>query len=79
MEGVARWSREEGVVRILLRRTGLAKKWTGTKKIMKNPPKKDEATVALLKMTKQPTKHLLNKITGVPSNKKNKGIGSCGS
>ena len=33
------------------------------------PPKKDEVIIALLKMTRQPTKHLLKKDAGVPSTK----------
>ena len=32
-------------------------------------PTKEEVIVAFLKMTKQPTKHLMKKATGVPSRK----------
>ena len=42
-----------------------------------HPPKKDEVFIALLKMTRHPTKHLLKKDTWTPS--QYRGIGSYGS
>ena len=42
--------------------------------MVKNPPKKDEVIMAPLEVAKQPSKPLLKKATGSPSNK-TKGIG----
>ena len=34
---------------------------------MVNNPPKEEVIVALLKVTRQPTRHMLKKVTGIPS------------
>ena len=44
-----------------------------------HPPIKDEVNIALSKMTRQPTKHLLKKDVGWVPSKKKKRIGSYGS
>ena len=46
---------------------GEGKNWV--QEITKNPSKKDEVIVALLRMTRPPTTHLLKKVTGVPCRK----------
>ena len=43
----------------------------------KNPPKKEEVIVALLRTTKQLAKHLMKQVIGFPCREKR--IGSCGS
>ena len=50
-------------------------KWAGEGKdlaqdMTMHPPKKNEVNIALLKMTRQPTKHLLKTDTGIPSKKR---------
>ena len=44
-------------------------------KLISHLPKKDDVNIALLKMTRQPTIHLLKKATQEPSKKQNKGTG----
>ena len=46
---------------------GEGKDWV--QEMTMHPPKKDEVNIALSKMTRQPTKHLLKKDVGVPSKK----------
>ena len=50
-------------------RSGLVRAKTGYRKRRSARPRKDEVIVAILKMTRQPAKHLLKKVIGVPDNR----------